>query len=120
MLDQILVRQKGYYHLDSAPETLSAKDHRPAYGSDGDYFELTGEAVLTFIGTSRNQKYIEDSSAAILIDDNNGTITTSYSIGDGITGIKGRLSSFANVTQFVPVEDPGAASSTGNAITLIF
>ncbi|MFK7785855.1 MAG: transketolase C-terminal domain-containing protein, partial [Crocinitomicaceae bacterium] len=38
MLDQILVKQNGYYHLDSAPETLSAKDHRPAYGSDGDYF----------------------------------------------------------------------------------
>jgi 2-oxoisovalerate dehydrogenase E1 component len=38
MLDKILVEQKGYYHLDSAPHTLSAKDHRPAYGSDGDYF----------------------------------------------------------------------------------
>lgn len=38
MLDQILVEQKGYYHLDSAPETMSSKDHRPAYGSDGDYF----------------------------------------------------------------------------------
>jgi len=38
MLDKILVEQKGYYHLDSAPETLSSKDHRPAYGSDGDYF----------------------------------------------------------------------------------
>ncbi len=38
MLDKILVEQKGYYVLDSAPETLSAKDHRPAYGSDGDYF----------------------------------------------------------------------------------
>lgn len=38
MLDKILVEQKGYYYLDSAPETLSAKDHRPAYGSDGDYF----------------------------------------------------------------------------------
>lgn len=38
MLDRILVEQKGYYHLDSAPETLSAKDHRPAYGTDGDYF----------------------------------------------------------------------------------
>lgn len=38
MLDKILVEQKGYYHLDSAPETLSAKDHRPAYGTDGDYF----------------------------------------------------------------------------------
>jgi pyruvate/2-oxoglutarate/acetoin dehydrogenase E1 component/TPP-dependent pyruvate/acetoin dehydrogenase alpha subunit len=38
MLDKILVEQKGYYHLDSAPETMSSKDHRPAYGSDGDYF----------------------------------------------------------------------------------
>jgi pyruvate/2-oxoglutarate/acetoin dehydrogenase E1 component/TPP-dependent pyruvate/acetoin dehydrogenase alpha subunit len=38
MLDKILVEQKGYYHLDSAPETLSARDHRPAYGTDGDYF----------------------------------------------------------------------------------
>ena len=38
ILDKVLVEQKGYYHLDSAPETISAKDHRPAYGSDGDYF----------------------------------------------------------------------------------
>lgn len=38
ILDRILVEQKGYYHLDSEPITISAKDHRPAYGSDGDYF----------------------------------------------------------------------------------
>ncbi len=38
MLDKIMVEQNGYYFLDSAPETLSSKDHRPAYGSDGDYF----------------------------------------------------------------------------------
>lgn len=38
MLDKILVEQSGYNHLDSAPKTLSSKDHRPAYGSDGDYF----------------------------------------------------------------------------------
>lgn len=38
MLDQIVVKQKGYYHLDSEPKTLAAKDHRPAYASDGDYF----------------------------------------------------------------------------------
>lgn len=38
ILDKILVEQKGYYFLDSAPETLTSKDHRPAYGSDGDYF----------------------------------------------------------------------------------
>jgi 2-oxoisovalerate dehydrogenase E1 component len=38
MLNKILVEQQGYNHLDSAPVTLSAKDHRPAYGTDGDYF----------------------------------------------------------------------------------
>lgn len=38
ILDKILVEQKAYECMDSAPETLSSKDHRPAYGSDGDYF----------------------------------------------------------------------------------
>ena len=85
-------------------------------GTEGEYYELTGEAVLTFIGTSRNQKYIEDSSAAILIDDDPGVITTSYNVGDGISAIKGRLGSFGSVTQFAPQVDPGAATSMGNPI----
>jgi len=38
MLDKILNEQKSFTVLDSAPVTLSSKDHRPAYGTDGDYF----------------------------------------------------------------------------------
>lgn len=38
ILQQILDEQNGYKHLDSKPETLAAKAHRPAYGTDGDYF----------------------------------------------------------------------------------
>ncbi|MCO6498880.1 MAG: transketolase, partial [Vicingus serpentipes] len=38
MLNEILTIQKGYYHLDAEPVTLTAKAHRPAYGTDGDYF----------------------------------------------------------------------------------
>jgi pyruvate/2-oxoglutarate/acetoin dehydrogenase E1 component len=38
MMQQVLEVQGGYQYLDSAPATLSAKAHRPAYGSDGDYF----------------------------------------------------------------------------------
>ncbi len=38
ILDQVLVKQKAYYLLDSEPVTLSAQDHRPAYSTDGDYF----------------------------------------------------------------------------------
>lgn len=38
ILQQILEKQNAYKYLDSAPVTITAKDHRPAYGSDGDYF----------------------------------------------------------------------------------
>ncbi|WP_396197951.1 thiamine pyrophosphate-dependent enzyme [Flavobacterium sp.] len=38
ILQEILENQKAYQHLDSAPQTLTAKPHRPAYGTDGDYF----------------------------------------------------------------------------------
>jgi pyruvate/2-oxoglutarate/acetoin dehydrogenase E1 component len=38
MLQQVLENQKGYYYLDGQPKTLTAKAHRPPYGSDGDYF----------------------------------------------------------------------------------
>jgi len=38
MMQQVLQKQGGYQHLDSAPIALAGKEHRPAYGSDGDYF----------------------------------------------------------------------------------
>lgn len=38
ILQNILDVQGGYKYLDSKPQTLAAKDHRPAYGTDGDYF----------------------------------------------------------------------------------
>ena len=38
MLQEVIEKQGGYYHLDAAPRTLSGAAHRPAYGSDGDYW----------------------------------------------------------------------------------
>ncbi len=38
MMQQVLERDEGYKHLDEAPLTITGKEHRPAYGSDGDYF----------------------------------------------------------------------------------
>lgn len=38
LLQEILEKQGGYQYLDSAPQTLTSKAHRPAYASDGDYF----------------------------------------------------------------------------------
>ncbi len=54
ILQQVLQVQGGYRWLDSAPATLTAKAHRPAYGTDGDYFskpsvEDVVEAVLGMV-----------------------------------------------------------------------
>ena len=38
ILDNLINNQNIYDYLDSKPHTMSAKDHRPAYGTDGDYF----------------------------------------------------------------------------------
>ena len=38
ILNHIVEVQGGYKYMDSKPQTLSAKDHRPPYGTDGDYF----------------------------------------------------------------------------------
>jgi len=38
ILQKVLEEQKGYFHLDGQPKTLTAKAHRPPFGSDGDYF----------------------------------------------------------------------------------
>ena len=38
MMQEVIEKQGGYFHLDSPARTLSAKAHRPSYGSDGDYW----------------------------------------------------------------------------------
>ncbi len=38
MMQKVVEEQGGYSYLDSPPKTLTGKEHRPAYGSDGDYF----------------------------------------------------------------------------------
>lgn len=38
MMQEVIEKQGGYFHLDSSARTLSGKAHRPAYGSDGDYW----------------------------------------------------------------------------------
>jgi pyruvate/2-oxoglutarate/acetoin dehydrogenase E1 component/TPP-dependent pyruvate/acetoin dehydrogenase alpha subunit len=62
ILQKVLETQKGYYALDSPPKTLSAKDHRPPYGSDGDYFSKPSiddiiETIYNMMSESNPGKY---------------------------------------------------------------
>ena len=62
ILQQIVDVQEGYKFLDSKPETLAAKPHRPAYGTDGDYFskpstEDVFEKVYAIMNEANPKKY---------------------------------------------------------------
>ena len=85
-------------------------------GAPGTEYQYTGQGILTFKQTFRNQKYIQDATAAILIDDIGGKITTTYNVGDAMTNVTGTVAVFNGMTQFTPASDPGAPASTGNTI----
>jgi pyruvate/2-oxoglutarate/acetoin dehydrogenase E1 component/TPP-dependent pyruvate/acetoin dehydrogenase alpha subunit len=62
ILQRIMEGQKGYYALDAQPRTLCAKEHRPPYGSDGDYFTKPSlddiiEAVYSLMNETDPHKY---------------------------------------------------------------
>jgi pyruvate/2-oxoglutarate/acetoin dehydrogenase E1 component/TPP-dependent pyruvate/acetoin dehydrogenase alpha subunit len=46
MLQEVIEKQGGYFHLDSPARTLSGKAHRPAYGSDGDYWSKPNSETI--------------------------------------------------------------------------
>lgn len=83
------------------------------------FYKLTGEAILTLQTVTRNAKYIQDATDAIIIDDASGVITTTYNLGDGITGVVGTTATFNGMLQFTPLQNTAAATSTGNVITPI-
>lgn len=62
ILQQIIDKQEAYHYLDSKPQTLTAKDHRPAYGTDGDYFSKPSiedifEKVYAMMNEANPSKY---------------------------------------------------------------
>ena len=83
-------------------------------GTVGNTYLLTGEVWLTYQQSYRGQKYLQDATAGILIDDDAGVMTSDYEIGDGIQGISGTLSEYGGMLQFVPDTDPGDPVSSGN------
>ncbi|MHA7943804.1 alpha-ketoacid dehydrogenase subunit alpha/beta [Formosa sp. 3Alg 14/1] len=62
ILNEVLNTQNAYEFLDSKPQTLTAKPHRPAYGTDGDYFSKPSledifETVYQIMHESNPSKY---------------------------------------------------------------
>jgi pyruvate/2-oxoglutarate/acetoin dehydrogenase E1 component/TPP-dependent pyruvate/acetoin dehydrogenase alpha subunit len=62
LMQQVVEKQEAFHWLDSPPKTLSAKEHRPAYGSDGDYFskpnrESVFEAVYEMMHEAKPARF---------------------------------------------------------------
>lgn len=62
MLQEVIEKQGGFWWLDSKPRTLTAKPHRPAFGSDGDYWSKPNredifEAVYEMMNEANPAKY---------------------------------------------------------------
>lgn len=88
-------------------------------GEQGKLYKVKSEVVLTAMDSYRNYKFIQDSTAGMLIDDANGLVTTKYEIGNGITGVYGRLASFSNQLQLAMIGNLPEASSEKVAIDTI-
>lgn len=86
----------------------------------GKYYQISSNPVATYVRPSttaaRNQIYVQDASAGILIDDVPNTLITNVVAGDAISGLKGRTSNFNGLLQFSPISDATVASS-GNVVT---
>jgi hypothetical protein len=102
--------------INSATYTIVNNDRETLLelrtSDQGQSYRYTGEAVVTYARATRNQKYLMDSSGGILVDDNPGTITSTYVIGDVISGLIGNLGAFNGQRQFVPQLNPGDATAT--------
>lgn len=62
MMQKVLEEQKGYFHLDSQPITITGTEHRPAYASDGDYWskpnvETVFDKIYELMGEVEPEKF---------------------------------------------------------------
>ncbi|MDZ7737816.1 MAG: thiamine pyrophosphate-dependent enzyme [Bacteroidales bacterium] len=58
MMQQVLEKQNGWFYLDSKPATLSAREHRPAYTTDGDYLSKpSAEDIFDVVYSMMREAY---------------------------------------------------------------
>ncbi len=85
---------------------------------DGTVYRIAGEVYVSFQQSFRHQKMVQDDFAGVLIVDTAGIITTNYNLMDGITGLTGTILDYNNMLEFIPVMDPGPATSTNNSVII--
>jgi len=90
---------------------------RAAYTANETIFRISGEVILSHWVYNRSTKYVQDDNAGIVIEDPFGKITSTYKVGDGVTGLIGYLLDDYGMLQFHPIEDPGAITAENKVLT---
>ncbi|HOE91612.1 MAG TPA: chitobiase/beta-hexosaminidase C-terminal domain-containing protein [Candidatus Cloacimonadota bacterium] len=105
------------YSFTASVANLSELKQQNADGTT--IYTVIGEVYVSYTQSFRNQIFVQDANAGLLIDDYSNVITTNFNIGDGITGLSGKIEEFNGMLQFVPVANITAPSSTNNPITAV-
>jgi hypothetical protein len=89
------------------------------------YYQLTGAAVVShvriptttvLVATTRNQKFIQDQTGGILIDDSAAKITTTFVEGNAMSNILGQLVPYNGILEFVPLQDQPVVSQNNSIV----
>lgn len=80
-------------------------------------YKYVGKAIVTAKTAYNNQKFIQDSTGAIVIFDMDGIIKTSVEIGDEVTNIYGKLTNYFGFVELVPTADLTFTNSSFNEVT---
>lgn len=81
------------------------------------YYEIQSSPTVTYTRTSRNQKYAQDASAGILIDDATGVLNSlSIVENDAVSGLKVQATEFNNVLQIVPTISTDVTKNASTAV----
>ncbi|MFY8187029.1 MAG: T9SS type A sorting domain-containing protein [Flavobacterium sp.] len=91
---------------------LSALRQDVLANGDGRYYEIASNPVITYARTARNQKYVQDATAGILIDDLPEVLSTQFVAGNALSGLKGKASYFNGLLQLLPTEAVDAFAGT--------
>ena len=113
VIDEVLIPEEIIQNV----ATLAELRTKPG---DGTLYRYTGDAVIVAMDGFRNRKFLQDETAAILIDDQPGIITTEYELYDVITNVVGQINIWNNMVRFQPAENTEPATQNTPVDPTIF
>ncbi len=106
--------------FDAHTAAVSSLEELRGMPDDGTEYRYTGEAVIVAMDDFRNRKFLQDETAAIMIDDHQGMITTNYDLYDVITNVAGQITTFNNMVQLQPTRNTAEAIDNRPADPAVF